>query len=251
MTYLGVDGCSGGWFAAIVDEDTLHTELYATIDELWDAHDDIERLLVDVPIGLLEDSRRPCDVAGKERLGCRGNSVFYTPCREVVSLASEDREVAHAEASDAERSGTGNGLSQQAWNITDKIAEVDAFLDEVDTEVLHESHPELCFYGFTDGRPIAYSKRTTRGRAIRLSVLAEELSGVDACYQKALENHLRGDVKRDDIVDALVLAAAARSDELVSVPDAEGARTEGDGGKEMRIHHPPSRWEREGEPDPV
>jgi predicted RNase H-like nuclease len=249
MRHIGVDGCAGGWFAVVATEAQLRTERYGTFEALWADNRDAEQVLVDVPIGLLDDERRPCDVAAKERLGCRGNSVFYAPCRSVVELKRRElaggEPVSHSTASAVQRDATGNGLSQQAWNITDKIAEVDGFLEERGTEVVRESHPELCFYGFAD-RPMAFSKRTRRGRAVRFEVLEDAFPGYDprAAYERAVGDHLRSEVKRDDIVDALVLAAAARCDDTVSVPDVEDTRTTGDGGKEMVIHHSPSRWER-------
>jgi predicted RNase H-like nuclease len=242
VRYIGVDGCTGGWFAAVLDDAGLETARYGSFEEVWADHAGAERILVDVPIGLLDDARRPCDTAATERLGCRGSSVFYAPSRPVVELAKEEREVSHAEASETQREATGNGLSRQAWNITGKIAEVDAFLDAHAPGIVHESHPELCFYGFAD-RPMAYGKTTERGRTVRLAVLEEVLPGARASYEAAVARHPRSEVKRDDVVDALVLAAAACG-ELVSVPGDGDARTTGDDGREMVIHHPPSRWER-------
>ncbi|ELZ12532.1 hypothetical protein C479_04027 [Halovivax asiaticus JCM 14624] len=53
--YAGVDGCSGGWIAiSYTDEVYRGTNFYEKIEALWAEHDNVERILVDVPIGLRE-----------------------------------------------------------------------------------------------------------------------------------------------------------------------------------------------------
>jgi predicted RNase H-like nuclease len=46
----------------------------------------------DIPIGLPESGRREADLAARPRLGARRNSVFFTPPRAVIEVAT------HAEA---------------------------------------------------------------------------------------------------------------------------------------------------------
>jgi len=86
--YIGVDGCSAGWVAVRFDDDGCEdTDLYEDIQELWTAHGDAaERILIDVPIGLRENSnaKRPCDDAARRKLSPkRHSSVFPVPVRSV------------------------------------------------------------------------------------------------------------------------------------------------------------------------
>jgi predicted RNase H-like nuclease len=49
------------------------------------------------------------------------------------------------------------------WGIADKIAEVDDFLEETETEVvetLQEAHPEVCFWALAGKAAMDYSKRS-------------------------------------------------------------------------------------------
>lgn len=217
MEYIGVDACSSGWFAGILNDGQLETDQYDSISTLYDEHHDAERILVDIPIGVPDTERRVCDEEARAKLGCRGVSVFHPPCRVVVDENPDDYERANA----LNKQNTDDGLSQQAFHILPKIKEVDEFvLAEDDAgETVWESHPELCFYAFNDRNPIAYSKRSDRGREKRREVLRNELTDADEAYEGAIEDHYRKDVARDDILDALVLTAAAQSDSLTSIPD--------------------------------
>lgn len=222
MSSVGVDACSGGWFAAIIDGEGLHTKRYEEFRTLWADHDACDRLLVDIPIGIPEEALRDCDVEAKTHLGCRGSSVFYTPSRAVVDNYGT---IGYDEANQRNKDRVDRGISQQAWNIVPAIAEMDEFLQshgDLAGRRIRESHPELCFYAFNDGNPIAYSKHSDRGRETRRTVLeATVLDGVDAAYDQAMEENYRKDVGRDDIWDAFVLAAAAQRGQFVSLPEGE------------------------------
>jgi predicted RNase H-like nuclease len=87
--YIGVDGCSTGWVAVQFDDDNYEdTNLYEDIQELWMAHGDAaEQILIDVPIGLRENSnkKRLCDDAARKKLSPkRHSSVFPVPVRAAV-----------------------------------------------------------------------------------------------------------------------------------------------------------------------
>lgn len=137
---IGVDACSDGWFSTIYNSE-LQTRFYETIEEVIQEYQE-QRILVDIPIGLNEESRRTCDEEAREILGCRGSSVFRAPCRAVLDVDDPD------EASDIQRKKVGDGLSRQAFHLTDKIAEVDELVAEESYEsaIILESHPELCFH---------------------------------------------------------------------------------------------------------
>ena len=216
---VGVDGCAGGWFAAWTDGDDLQHGLYKSVDDLFAAHAEADRLLVDIPIGLASSEPRACDRLARKRLGARGSSVFPAPCRAVVEYRQQAGEAAsYDRANEIQREHLGSGISQQAWNITDKIAAMDEYLRAESPAVdVIESHPELCFAYLNGGYPIAHPKSGEIGRAARFAVLDSVLDGWQSTYKSAFGEYYRKQVARDDIVDALVLCAAGQQP-LASIP---------------------------------
>jgi len=223
---IGVDACSGGWLATGIIDGRSIASLYSDFKKLWLKHSDADRILVDIPIGLSEQGRRECDEEAKDLLGCRGISVFYTPCQQAV------RAEEYEEANKAHRKEIGEGLMKQAYNISPKIKQVAEIISEYDTaeDVILESHPEVCFYAL-NRQPIAYPKSSERGRKLRLHLLNQVLSDPNQEYQKIMSATLRKDVARDDILDALVLSGAAATDDLIFVPEAPSS-------KQPRIYYP-------------
>ena len=218
---VGLDGCAGGWFAVWAGVETaLDYALYDTLEKVFSAHDDADRLLVDIPIGLTNDGPRTCDKEARKRLGLRGVSVFPAPCRAVVEYRQQVGDAAsYDRASRLQREFLDSGISQQAWNITDKIAAMDAYLRNYSPAVdVYESHPECCFAALNNGYPIAHSKSDQTGRAARFAVLDSHVDGWEACYQTACEDYYFNQVARDDIIDAMVLVAAGRRS-LASIPE--------------------------------
>jgi len=208
---VGIDACPYGWFATVLIGGSIETELYENFSELYSDYQE-SRVLVDIPIGLPTGGRRRCDIEARDLLGCRGNSVFFPPCKSAAAVEDYD------EANTRHRDDMGNGLSQQAHAISDKINEVEAVVGDAYDEPIYESHPELCFYAL-NGQPIAYSKSSKRGLAFRRHLLEQKHSGMDDEYEQVLDDTLRKDVRRDDILDSMALALAAQSEELQSVPD--------------------------------
>ncbi len=216
---VGVDGCAGGWFAVWADGEGLRHGLYKNVRDLFAAHDDADRLLVDMPIGFESSTARECDRLARQRLGSRGVSVFPAPCRPVVEYRQQAGEAAsYARANRLQREFLDAGISQQAWNITEKIAAMDRYLREESPAVdVYESHPELCFCCLNSGYPIAHPKSGETGRAARFAVLEEWTDNWEPIYKSACEKYYFNQVARDDIVDALVLCAAGQQP-LASVP---------------------------------
>lgn len=220
---VGVDACPHGWFATVLTGHNIKTELYEDFSELH-AENQEARVFVDIPVGLPTGSRRRCDIAARALLGCRGNSVFFPPCESAVD--TEDYDQANTE----HRDNMGHGLSRQAHAISDKINELRAIVGESYDAPIFESHPELCFYAL-NGQPIAYSKSSTRGLAFRRHLLEENRSGMNNEYEQILDDTLRKDLRRDDILDSMVLALAAQSEDQQSVPEHPGPDM-------PRIHYP-------------
>ena len=127
-----------------------------TFDDVLALTDGI--IAVDMPIGLPESGRRPCDTEARKRLGPRRSSVFPVPVRAALGATS------FAEVT---------GLSIQGWNLVPKIAEVDASWEP---RVL-ECSPELSL-AVVSGAPMAHPKRVPEGRAERLAVLEGAFPGL-------------------------------------------------------------------------
>ena len=72
-----------------------------------------------------------------------------------------------------------------------------------------ETHPELIFWAFNEGKPIAISKKKPQGRKKRLEILELIFKGVTVELNKS-KNELRGKVAIDDLIDACACLAAAR-----------------------------------------
>jgi predicted RNase H-like nuclease len=210
-TVVGVDACPFGWLATVIDADGVRTETYEGFGELREAYSNADRILVDIPLGLPENERRRCDEDASDLLGCRGISVFYPPCGSAAELSD------YQAASDEHRDRIGHGLSQQAHNIARKILQVGDVVGGQYDSVVRESHPELCFAAL-NGQPIAYSKSSDRGRGLRMKLLSDELDVAESLYQNARDEYLLKEVRRDDILDSMVLAVAARKANLTAVP---------------------------------
>ncbi len=156
---------------------------------------DIAAIAIDIPIGLPDAGTRACDVDARRRLGPRRASVFPAPVRATLGAAT------FADALAAHRAADGRGLSQQAFHLLPKIAEVDAALAGSDQPRLNEAHPELAF-AVLAGAPLSHAKRTPAGAAERLALLAPELGSVRPPVP-------RGSA-RDDVLDAVALTTTAR-----------------------------------------
>ncbi|WP_262181524.1 DUF429 domain-containing protein [Haloarcula laminariae] len=219
---VGVDACPAGWFATILDDDSISTAVFDEFENLCTTYD-ATRILVDIPIGYPTEARRRCDLAAREELGSRGNSVFFPPCQS--ALDCEDYEAANAK----HRNQLGNGLSRQAYSIGDKIREVNRVVGQEYDSTIRESHPELCFAEL-NGQPIAYSKSSQRGQGLRMKLLSDALDTPRRHYNEACTDYYRKDVRRDDILDSMVLATAAQK-ELTTIP----AKPASD---EPRIYYP-------------
>lgn len=201
MKLAGVDGCSSGWLVASWHDGgsssavTIH--LAKTFKEIVDAGYQI--IAVDIPIGLPERGARTCDPAARKLLGPRRNSVFPAPIRPVLTAQS------YSHACEIGRHADGRSLSQQAWAITAKIAEVDAQVPPERQETVIEIHPELCFWALNGERPLEFPKKVPQGLELRRSLLKEKLIDPVVFYELRLPG-----AARDDLHDALAALWTAR-----------------------------------------
>ena len=210
--YIGVDGCSTGWVAVQFDEDGYEdTNLYEDIQELWMAHGDAaEQILIDVPIGLRENSnaKRPCDDAARKKLSPkRHSSVFPVPVRTAV------QEESYEDAKETQEKRTEGSLGVQSWGIADKIAELDSFLRKTEPDAvgtIREAHPEVCFWALNGESATEYSKTGQPAAAFweRIEIL-EAIYGDIINDVRDASTNLDAKVGNDDVIDAFALALTA------------------------------------------
>ncbi|APE94973.1 DUF429 domain-containing protein [Halodesulfurarchaeum formicicum] len=222
---VGVDWAGNGWVTAVIPETgSPAVAFYPTVLNLWRAHREADRILIDIPIGLTETGKRACDLAAKRELAGRQGSVFLTPTREAVY--APNIETAKERQRPAEFS-----VQNQAWAIVPRIRELDGFLQafpEIPAETFREAHPELSFAGLNGGTPISASKGTDAGREARLAALESHDPTLVEAYERGVETLTKpsyaptiGASKTDDILDALALAAAAAAgpEALTQLPE--------------------------------
>jgi len=197
----GIDGCAGGWVAVTLSADAdvdagappaVSVTVARTLDGL--GLDGAGVIGIDMPLGLLTAGWRTADLLARRALGRRGSSVFAIPPRPVWE------QPAYANANQTCRELTGRGMSIQAWGLRGKLLEADAFRRAA-APPLYEVHPELSFAALGGGTPLADSKHTRTGLAIRRALLAQAGIVVPPRVPGAAE---------DDLLDAAAVAWSAR-----------------------------------------
>lgn len=210
---IGVDGCPGGWVAAIWHPDDLLLTIRVanSLSDLILAFPDVA-IGIDIPIGLAETDPRGCDMAARRLLGPgRASSVFPAPCRGIVHLGAS-----YAVSSARSRELTKRGISQQAYHIIPKIAEADAALDPVLQHRVFEVHPEVSFWALAGGKSMVHAKKKTAGfeerrdylrRVFPSSIIPETRR---TAISLAIESKQLGrGAGADDVLDAIVAAWSA------------------------------------------
>lgn len=205
--YVGVDRCSEGWLAVSFSGSEFDdAAVFGDIGHLWDRFETAARILVDVPIGLVEEGRetRECDDIARDILGPRHTSIFTPPVREAA------RKRRYQTARRVQERTVDAGLSKQAFAMSDSIVAVDELVRNVPEarEAIRESHPEVCYRAFA-GEPLQYSKRSAGGYAERMRTLAAYDPDGPPTVQSTAEAVAGSEVAVDDVLDAVVLAYAA------------------------------------------
>ncbi len=206
----GVDGCPGGWIAAVLDEGMqVRWQELRSATELRGLAD---RICVDIPIGLPETGRRAFESEVRRRLGRRGSSVFPTPVRAVLTEAAPGGSYQRACELSREHCD-GRAISRQTWWITDKIADVDAALAAWPgaDEIVAEAHPELAFAMMNGGQALS-RKKSAEGQAQRATLLRAwlDLSPADLEALLAQPEARTGGARSDDRLDALACTWTAQ-----------------------------------------
>lgn len=203
MIYGGVDGCKYGWILIkSVQNKLVFGGLYRDIEDLVNDNEDLDRILIDIPIGLSSKKvRRTIDSYLKLELKERHSTVFNAPCRE--SLVAKN----HKEASLINKEIEGKGISIQTFFISKKIRELDLLLIRKESlrDKIFESHPELSFKYLNSGTIVLSKKSSKEGLEERINILQKFDSDVLDLYNEVLSATKRMSVSRDDVVDAICL----------------------------------------------
>lgn len=221
--FVGVDGAPDGWIAVRYDDAFVDVKQYSDVESLWDDNSNAEAILVDIPIGMREESAeaRDCDTAAREYLSPnRHNSVFPVSIRPAVKKESYD------DAKEVQEENTEGSLGVQSHAIADKIRELDRFFDTHSEAKgsIREAHPEVCFAAIA-GDPMQFSKTGQPAAAFWERV--KTLESVD----EEVFDHLETagstvtdlddpECSNDDLLDAFVLAVTASNltGELQTLP---------------------------------
>ena len=154
MRALGIDGCKGGWIAAIVNTGgTRDWRVVTSIESAIALGGD--SILIDIPIGLPDTGRRACDLAARELLGAARSRVFLDVRLPLLRFLAEDDYA----AANLWAKSDGAGISRQLWGILPKIAEVDRLL-RPDLQGIDSRGPSRAFVH-------AAERRQRRGRTAR------------------------------------------------------------------------------------
>ena len=225
----GLDGCPAGWVVVTLhDGQVADVEVVAHVDEVLDGDAAPGAAIgIDMPIGLTDTANRAADVAARRLLPGRASSIFNAPPRTVVDGFVDGSVADHAAASARSVAVTGKGISQQAWRLVPKIAELDRVVAA--GAALLEVHPEVAF-ALLVGEPLPRKRSwagltTRRGLLERCGIIVPERFPGDA------------DCAPDDVLDAAICAwvadGIATGEPPLTVPDQA---TEFDGDRPIVIH---------------
>ena len=205
--FVGIDGYIDGWCCCII-HDGVRIELHKNLTTLFENIGINNLTLIDMPVGLSSKNfERFIDFKLRTYLPKnKKSSVFTAPCREAVF--SND----YNSAKKANQIITNRSISIQSWNISKKIKELDRFLisQKKNKLSIKESHPEFCFVNLNNNNPLIHSKKTNEGYNERLSILIRNSEGIEMVVKKSIEKFKKEKVKKDDILDSIVLALTSK-----------------------------------------
>lgn len=140
-TAIGIDGCPGGWVAAVDTRDGPIGWRTASVESIGDFLRPGTIVGIDMPIGLLDAGLRTCDALLRRELPGAASRVFTTPPRPVLELGLA---APNDDVQELSRRLTGQGVSRQALGLAARILALDDALRSAEAVVV-EVHPELSF----------------------------------------------------------------------------------------------------------
>ncbi len=201
---MGVDGCRSGWLICQYEfaAHRLSFDVKPTLSDVLRDGANAQRIAVDIPIGLTHDGQaRRCDKEARRMLGAtRASSVFPAPARCLLD------EPDYPAACRRSLAVCGKKVSQQAFAIFSKIAEVDRVISPDLQAQVFEVHPEVCFWGFEQSA-MQHRKKVALGYEERHGLLAAALEC--AIPQRNEVRRLGFAAEPDDLLDAAVAAFTA------------------------------------------
>ncbi len=200
---IGVDGCKGGWIAAVINEGKLIIDKYIQIDHIVNAYPNFDEFLVDMVIGLqsTKEHIRP-DSYARKIIRERASTIFPAPSRQAVYANSV------AEAYNENERILGKKFTPLTVGIIPKMKEIDLFLQNKPQlkNKIKESHPEVCFAKLNGGTVLS-KKSEIEGFEYRLEILSQFLPNITKADVAAAAKRFKCNV--DDIIDAICLAVTA------------------------------------------
>ncbi|MFD0933182.1 DUF429 domain-containing protein [Psychroflexus salinarum] len=204
MKIAGIDSCPLGWVVILHDYKKFSFEAVKSIDELMELHPDLNRVFIDIPIGLSSiDFTRTIENKLRKELGNRSSTIFTPASRKAIYASDYDK------ARDINKRVLGKSISIQSYNISKKIKEIDQFMVyKTDELEIYESHPEICFKYLNDLDVIQTKKSTKEGFEERFQLLKQHYPQLEKLYQNIIQTFTKSKVKPDDILDAMVLCVS-------------------------------------------
>lgn len=217
MKVVGVDGCPAGWVAVTIDDSGWTCAVHPTIEAVWAASSDAARIWVDMPIGLPDTTMRDVENACKQVLKGRRNSVFATAPRSAIYAPD------YITANNISKALTTQGISKQSWAISEKIRELDSFLQQNPdaTQLMVESHPEVVFWALNGSIPLKYGKKVVLGVIERLEIINHRYAPSQFLLESSRYASIPAKLTNfalDDLIDAFCLAIGARFEESATLP---------------------------------
>lgn len=202
--FVGVDWMKGKWLAVELRNDIARYNTFDNIKEVCEKYENVDSILIDVPIGLPESSEQAKDRPDKfarEYLknAHRKSSIFPVPFRQMVYTENQKEFWNIAKSLDAK-------TTPQSYAIIKCIRQVDEFLQNNPNwkNKLLESHPECAFQALNYGEGLEFSKHTDEGIELRTKILSKYVKNVKSLLMMTPKE------AREDILDALCLAISAK-----------------------------------------
>lgn len=202
-SYIGVDGCPGGWVAMVWEPEADRVEplfvrsIAALLHRFPGA-----TIGIDMPIGLSTTGRRQCDFDARKFLSpLRASSIFPPPVPGILDAES------YKDACSRSFSLVGKKISQQTFALFPKLREVQQAVTPAIQNRVFEIHPDVCFAALAR-HPMVHPKRTPAGYEERRGYLQQAM-GI-SLPDRSLIGSWVPPAQPDDVLDALAGAWTAR-----------------------------------------
>ncbi|MDD3416071.1 MAG: DUF429 domain-containing protein [Lachnospiraceae bacterium] len=203
ITSIGVDGCKGGWVAAVFKQGRLEINKFNHIEDIVNRYPDFDELFIDMVIGLQSNKNhiRP-DTYARQIIKERTSTIFPAPCRQAVYANTV------AEAYEENERVLGKKFTPLTVGIIPKIRELDSFFqnNQKYKNVIKESHPEVCFARLNE-RTMLSKKSEIDGIEERFKLLARYIQELSLTKLSILAKTMKCSI--DDILDAICLAVTS------------------------------------------